>query len=592
VIAIIHEIVSPSWIGGLSNAAQAAFWFLVLLGGIVIYLVLYRILNLMRQRDTLEGRFTESEKSVSQAYQRLETIFHINQIFIDASDENEVVAPVLKIMVDLVGATGASFVPLDHHGQPKSVLRHGDLPAGVVEDWLEYLASPGVRSSCETCNSIDSPSGTSDCPLLLGPFSEMEGLVCLPLRRGEREFGVMTLFFPEGSKLEERTHVYMRALVDTTSLGLDSVHLRRRELAALRQMQSLRQKTDLRTLLEALLENVYHSLDADFAEMVVPQHGAMQARIEAAQGEIPDQERLFIDGVIIGVMASAEPVLLGDVTGNPDSPPGIRSLMASPLVSSEDKVVGAILVGSNKVRGFNQRQLALLLTVAGQVALVVQNENLMAELEYTTMIQERTRLAREIHDGLAQTIGFLKLQVAQMQNISAAKDYDRLNQSISVVYQTLSEAYLDARQAIDGLRISTGGGSLADWVNQSSSEFQEISELKVHVQLNDQATLPPEFHAQLIRILQEALSNIRKHAQASQVWIRSEELEGDLIFEVRDDGVGFSPQDISSPSQHGLRGMRERSDLLGADFQVVSRPNEGTSIRLRLPLKDIGETIP
>jgi len=291
-------------------------------------------------------------------------------------------------------------------------------------------------------------------------------------------------------------------------------------------------------------------------------------------------------------MASAEPVLLGDVTGNPDSPPGIRSLMASPLVSSEDKVVGAILVGSNKVRGFNQRQLALLLTVAGQVALVVQNENLMAELEYTTMIQERTRLAREIHDGLAQTIGFLKLQVAQMQNISAAKDYDRLDQSISVVYQTLSEAYLDARQAIDGLRISTSGGSLADWVNQSSSEFQEISELKVRVQLNDQATLPPEFHAQLIRILQEALSNIRKHARASQVWIRSEELEGDLIFEVRDDGNGFSPQDISSPSQHGLRGMRERSDLLGADFQVISRPNEGTTIRLRLPLKDIGETIP
>ena len=69
-------------------------------------------------------------------------------------------------------------------------------------------------------------------------------------------------------------------------------------------------------------------------------------------------------------------------------------------------------------------------------------------------------------------------------------------------------------------------------------------------------------------------------------------LEGDLIFEVRDDGVGFSPQDISSPSQHGLRGMRERSDLLGADFQVISRPFEGTTIRLRLPLEDIGETIP
>jgi signal transduction histidine kinase len=95
--------------------------------------------------------------------------------------------------------------------------------------------------------------------------------------------------------------------------------------------------------------------------------------------------------------------------------------------------------------------------------------------------------------------------------------------------------------------------------------------------------LPQEVHAQLIRIFQEALSNIRKHANATQVWISYQQENQSILFEIQDDGDGFSPEDVTGTSRHGLRGMRERAELIGADFQVISRPSEGTIVRIRLP---------
>jgi two-component system nitrate/nitrite sensor histidine kinase NarX len=224
----------------------------------------------------------------------------------------------------------------------------------------------------------------------------------------------------------------------------------------------------------------------------------------------------------------------------------------------------------------------------GQVALVVENARLIAEVEYQTMIQERTRLAREIHDGLAQTLGFLKLQIAQMQNYLTQNELERLRQSADLCYETLSDAYQDARQAIDGLRISPTGDGLPGWLKQTSQEFKDLTGMPLLLEeIEVRSDLPPEIHAQLIRIVQEALSNVRKHARASAVWINCREVDDDLWIEVRDDGKGFSPEDVPGPSQHGLRGMRERAELVGADYQIISRPDEGTTVRVRLPLADV-----
>jgi two-component system nitrate/nitrite sensor histidine kinase NarX len=593
VVASLLEILHPAWLGGSSTTGRIVVWTIGLLGAGIAYLIYRRYSNLLEQRQALQRQLAEAEQSVAQADRRLGVIFQINQSIAEASDENEVIEPVLRFLVELAGADAAAFVPFDEHGQPQTILSHGSLPFPVMEAWLERLALPEVRQRCENCELQAQPDKPADCPLLTGPFSSPLTLMCLPVRRGEREFGIMNLFLPEKRQVDERTFAYLQALLDATALGLEGVQIRRRELDALRQAQVLRQKTDLKALLSSLLENVHRTLEADIALMLVPRSVESQSKMDLFLGEISSQERPLMDGILQGVMVSAEPVMLGGVAGGSTSASGVRSILAAPLVASSGAVVGAILVGNRRTASFHARQLALLQTVAGQVALVVENASLMAELEYKTVIQERARLAREIHDGLAQTIGFLKLQAAQLRLRLDQGEIDRLRQNIELIYSTLSEAYQDARQSIDGLRISPAECGLSGWIGQTVSEFEELSGLQVELQNPElHASLPSEFHAQLIRIIQEALSNVRKHANASRVWVACSETPEDLLLEVRDDGNGFSPQDVATASRYGLRGMRERAELIGADFQVISRPQQGTIVRLRLPLKGYEEVRP
>jgi two-component system nitrate/nitrite sensor histidine kinase NarX len=256
------------------------------------------------------------------------------------------------------------------------------------------------------------------------------------------------------------------------------------------------------------------------------------------------------------------------------------------------KVAGGLVLASRKVKAFKPREVSMVNTISNQIGLVVQYVDLMSEVKYKTIIEERGRLAREIHDGLAQTLGFLKLKAAQLKGYSQQEDLQRQNETMQVIYIALSEAYLEVRQAIDGLRLSANGAGLDIWLHQAVSEFLENSEICVNIsEPIDVPDLTPEVNAELIRIVQEALNNARKHSKGTQVWISCQLNGEDLILEVRDDGRGFDEEDVPGYSQHGLQGMRERADLIGADFQIISQPREGTTVRVRLPMAVVGDRV-
>jgi len=162
---------------------------------------------------------------------------------------------------------------------------------------------------------------------------------------------------------------------------------------------------------------------------------------------------------------------------------------------------------------------------------------------------------------------------------------------LSMTYKVLSDAYLDVRQAIDDLRISPGSEGLESWLRETSIEFEENTGLKVNLEGGSAAQdLPPEIQVQLIRIIQEALSNVRKHAQASQAWIEYHQEGKHFQVEIRDDGRGFHPDELPGVSKYGLQGMHERSDLIGADLVIISAPEEGTIIKVKVPVPR-GESI-
>jgi signal transduction histidine kinase len=218
--------------------------------------------------------------------------------------------------------------------------------------------------------------------------------------------------------------------------------------------------------------------------------------------------------------------------------------------------------------------------------LSTETQTLLNQLKYQAVLDERMRLAREIHDGLAQTLAFLKMEAARMQTHITKSESTSVAEMFQNYYQTLSAAYLDTRQAIDDLR-HVPDESLTDWMDAAASDFNLLTGMKVDAsEIKLAYDFPNEIKAQLIRIVQEALTNIRKHAEACTVSISAFERNGETVIEVKDNGRGFAPEDVRSTSQYGLHSMRERAECIGADFQVISAPGMGTTIRLQIPMRD------
>lgn len=571
------------------------FW--ITLDSMVIILIITlavalieRSMDWRAQRRALEEQLKSAEEIAREAIQRQQAIFQVSQSYSQASDEEEIIQLTMRFTQEASGAIGVSYVPLDERMHPLKPILYGEIPDTVTDDWLQYLASPAVRQRCSSCPNLGHVTGV--CPLLEGPFTAAAGIYCLPITRSGQEYGVLNLYLPRNQQLRPDIEEYLVRIMSEASLALEGVRLRNRALDTLRELQSVRERTDLDGLLSNMLVNLNETLEADYSELILRDSSLNQGSITLNAGSLSDSAGPLVDGILQTVIASKQPVIFGDVSGDLRSSPGIRALMAAPLLLPDETVLGALAVISRKQKAFNQRQLSMLQTISSQAAMVVENINLIAALEYKTMMEERSRLAREIHDGLAQTLGFLKLKMAQMKAFAEQGDYQRVYEIIPLCHDTLSDAYQEVRQAIDDLRIGAGDSGLESWLRQTVAEIQENSGLEIELcDPIDDVILPPEVNAQLIRIVQEALNNVRKHSNAKRAWVSCYQSDGDLMLEVRDDGSGFDIEDVPKASRHGLQGMRERSELIGADFQIISLPQQGTTVRLRLPLALVEEKL-
>jgi signal transduction histidine kinase len=205
-------------------------------------------------------------------------------------------------------------------------------------------------------------------------------------------------------------------------------------------------------------------------------------------------------------------------------------------------------------------------------------------LRIQTILEERTRLAREIHDGLAQILSYVKLQLALLENAIQSEDPDRMLELLHTSYQAISEAYLDARQAIDDLHPNPFQADFSTWLQNTAMDFEEMVGVPIQVEgLPDELQLSSHVHIQLVRIIQEALNNIRKHAHARNVVISLRQEPGYFNLEICDDGTGFDLGEQRENNQHGLRSMQERAQSIGAELTITSLPEKGTIFQIQIP---------
>ncbi len=536
----------------------------------------------------LSLRRAASHERAEASRQQLQAALTLQRKFLESLSEKDILDGLLESGLTVLRASGASFIPLDEWGQSLPALIQGQVPTAALQNWSRRLTMPETRQACKNCTSMHGERG---CILIPADAPFAASVDCFMLQSSGRNVGVVNFYFDQKVVIAPETRQYIEEILRLTGQALESLQKRNQEIGALLYLQtSATPRSDLPSLLKSLLENIRKTLAVDFALLYIPSGlpGQIQAipqvfscHDQAGQSpSIPDG--LFLEGIWKSVLSTGHSMSLENVTLNKRDT--WKTLHAVPLVWQAQGPEGVLLLGSNSAQAFAQRHQALLETLAGQAALLIQNSRLMVQLEYQAVVDERARLAREIHDGLAQTLAFLKIQAAQMQNYLSRGETERLTSTLQASYRTLSDAYIDARQAIENLR-RTPSASLADWVRQVAADYEQTTGQQVALdEFNLSVEYPPNVQAQLIRIIQEALSNVRKHAAAEHVAIRGIQKPDSVLIEVRDDGKGFAPEQVDGSLRFGLRGMHERAESIGADFQIASQPGAGTILSLRLPV--------
>jgi signal transduction histidine kinase len=206
--------------------------------------------------------------------------------------------------------------------------------------------------------------------------------------------------------------------------------------------------------------------------------------------------------------------------------------------------------------------------------------------------EERARLAHDIHDELGSILVTAKMDLSWVY--SRLKDRDPvLSQKLARAMGSLDEGVDIKRRIIEDLRPtvldSLGLGAALDWyVNHTCQR----GNLKCELSINPaDIQLPNAISIALFRILQEALTNILRHAKATNAWITLEQDKGGLTFVIRDDGIGLSSGSEQRKLSHGILGMRQRITSLGGQFQIGGAPGTGTTIRIFVPLPSSGAAI-
>jgi PAS domain S-box-containing protein len=242
-------------------------------------------------------------------------------------------------------------------------------------------------------------------------------------------------------------------------------------------------------------------------------------------------------------------------------------------------------------RGLLVGRLLLLRDVTEQKRAQAQ---LLEQQRSLATLRERTRLARELHDSLGQTLAAAHLQASSARLLLARGEIAQTDECLASLADMTIDAEADVREYLLGLKnfVSTGlpfFPALRQYLAQFSQKYDLPVELCAPAQLEAEH-LPPAVELQLRRIIEEALSNVRKHACAKSAQVGFSVLESMLQITIRDDGQGFDPAAVATPlgEGFGLQTMRERAEALGGCLEVISQPGKGTQVVAQVPVGERG----
>lgn len=262
---------------------------------------------------------------------------------------------------------------------------------------------------------------------------------------------------------------------------------------------------------------------------------------------------------------------------------GFETIVGVP-VRLQDRLVGELNLFYRGPSVLADDDRALLETLASHLAGAIEGLRAEALERETAVAEERGLLARELHDSIAQSLAFLKIQVGLLRGALKRQDAALVERVLGELDAGVHESLSDVRELLVHFRTRTNTEDITPALQTTLRKFEHQSGLKTHLQVEGHGLpLGADVQVQVLHVVQEALSNVRKHAQASAVWVEVQQAPQWRV-EVRDDGRGFAGEPDADDETHvGLRIMRERARGIGATVDVSSVPGSGTCVVLTLP---------
>ncbi|MBI2863773.1 MAG: sensor histidine kinase [Chloroflexi bacterium] len=360
---------------------------------------------------------------------------------------------------------------------------------------------------------------------------------------------------------------------------------------------------DLSTIKETAVRRAFQLLKGDIAGLALADDDSGLIRWQFLSGAASDRLRRDAqqsgDGLFGRIFQTGQPVVVEDAAAGGEETMAVRSwldeislraALAVP-VGVGGETIGVLMVGYRARRAFALNDVKLLAGLADQVAIAINNAQLYDRVRALSAMEERQRLAREMHDGLAQLLGNITAQATASAELLAQRRWDDAQQRLARLRQVAQMAYAEVRHAILGLRAaSRGEHGFLKMLDEFAVQINQGEGLSIGVEVEpgiNVGELAPPVEVQAVRIVQEALANVRKHSRATEALIKIRRDGGWLSITVEDNGRGFSLTEGQGDDSHlGLQIMRERAELVGGELRIETATGGGTAITVRLPVSE------
>ncbi len=347
-------------------------------------------------------------------------------------------------------------------------------------------------------------------------------------------------------------------------------------------------------ILQFVVEKARQLLDADFIGLAILNEAQSALEMKCYSDDrftqMVDPPQVVENSLILKVLSDFHFYLSKE-----DTPPALlknvclnSGLEANSLavvrLDLDNRPIGALWIARYTHRPFSETDIIWLECMADQIVIAIQQGLMTAQLQSLSIVEERGRIARDMHDGLAQVLGYLNLQLQTLEALLKQGKLDHFHEELEQMRKAIQLANADVRENILSLRTTLANDkSLFSAIDEYIAEFGLQTGIDVHFdnQIEGNINLSSIAEVQLVCILQEALTNVRKHARASHVTVVVTRENEEILMKIVDDGQGFVMH--SSKLSFGLQTMNERAQSAKGRVVIHSELEKGTQVECRLP---------